>query len=658
MKTITAVAAALALATAADAAPPPAEAFGRAPGVQQASISPNGQKIAILGGAPNARQIAIATIDQTALPALALGDAQTLSVRWVSNDYVLARIGFLDTPRLQPHLRYRLERNVTVDGNAKAISRLLDNDAASEYVTSQPVIGVVRTPPVRAIVQGLVLSQPSGDANTKIARKGMDAERPFVSGLFSVDPKTGNGRLTERGDYDTIGWSVDATGAARVRLSIDELSHVFTLDIRRQGSPRWINVLESADEDALSGYLGYAPDEDAIYLREWRDDGQQIVRLKLADGAKTEVWKGSATGTADLIWDDDRDVVVGVTPGGDDAKVEWTDPVIGGVQTSLSRALKASSLKLQNWSDDRNRFVLRATKGYGPATWYLYDRARKELSPLGDEYPELAGVTLGEVRFMTYKAADGLEIPAYLTLPPGLKPGAKPPLIVLPHGGPAANDDKAFDWLVQFLATRGYAVLQPQYRGSTGFGAALENAGAGEWGRKMHSDLSDGVARLAADGIIDPARVCIVGASFGGYLALSGVTFDKGPYRCAASIAGVSNLGLLAGDASRHYGADAASVRYLKRMWAGMTAQALALASPVTQAASATAPILLIHADNDTTVSPQHSTDMRAALVNAGKPVEFLMLKNDDHYLLKSDTRTQMLEALEAFLAKNLTVAP
>lgn len=658
MKLILGLAAALTVASTAQAAPPPAEAFGRALQVQQAAISPNGQKVAILGGAPNSRQIAIATIDQSDLPVLTLGDIETLSLRWVNDDYVLARIAFLDKPKLQPRLRYRMERNVAITAQAKAVSRLLDNDEASQYITEQPVLGVTRGAAPRAFVLGLAFAGIDGNADTKLARKGADADRPFVTALMSVDPKTGNGKLVERGDYDTVYWSLDAAGFPRVRMSIGDLSHIFRIDIRRPGARPWVNVVENADEGAMDAYLGYAPAEDALYLREWRDGGQQIVRVKLADSTRTEVWRGDATGTAQLLWDADRAVVTGVSSGGDDAKVEWIDKDIGAVQSSLVRALKASSVSLRNWSDDRNRFVLRAIRNDGPASWYLYDRQRKELSPLGDEYPELAGAALGQTRFMTYKAADGLDIPAYVTMPPGAKPGAKLPLVVLPHGGPAANDEQGFDWLVQFIATRGYVVLQPQYRGSTGFGAALENAGAGEWGGKMHSDLRDGVARLAADGVIDPAQVCIVGASFGGYLALSGVTLDKGIYRCAASIAGVSNLGLLAGDASRHYGADAASVRYLKRMWTGMTPAALAQASPISQAGQASAPILLIHGDNDTTVPPQHSTDMQAALAKAGKSVELVMLTNEDHYLMKSDTRTQALKSLEAFLARNLPVTP
>ena len=153
---------------------------------------------------------------------------------------------------------------------------------------------------------------------------------------------------------------------------------------------------------------------------------------------------------------------------------------------------------------------------------------------------------MGTTRWITYKARDGLEIPAYVTLPPRAPPkDARLPLVAPPHGGPRVRDAYDFDYVAQFLATRGYAVLQPQFRGSAGFGEDFVKAGKGEWGGKMQTDLLDGVAVLAAAGEVDPKRVCIVGASFGGYAALAGATLLPDAYRCAASIAGIGDLGQL-----------------------------------------------------------------------------------------------------------------
>src|SRR5262249_22277991 len=148
-----------------------------------------------------------------------------------------------------------------------------------------------------------------------------------------------------------------------------------------------------------------------------------------------------------------------------------------------------------------------------------------------------------ETKRITYEAADGMKIPAYLTLPAG-RPASKLPLVVLPHGGPASRDTADFDWWAQAIAAQGYAVLKPNYRGST-IRQEVLSCGYGQWGRKMQTDLSDGVRYLAKQGVIDPARVCIVGASYGGYAALAGVTIDPGVYRCAVSVAGLSDLKLM-----------------------------------------------------------------------------------------------------------------
>jgi dipeptidyl aminopeptidase/acylaminoacyl peptidase len=357
-----------------------------------------------------------------------------------------------------------------------------------------------------------------------------------------------------------------------------------------------------------------------------------------------------------LVWDTYRNTAVGVGAGAERPVYEWLDPEIGAAAAVLIHAFQGRDVELEDWSEDRTRFLARVAGPGAPGVWYLYDKARKEVSPIGEEYPDLAGAAFGTTRWITYKARDGLEIPAYLTLPPGAKDGSRLPLIVFPHGGPKARDQFDFDFIAQFLATRGYAVLQPQFRGSWGFGQAFEDAGKGEWGGKMQTDLIDGVGALAANGQIDPKRVCIVGASFGGYSALAGAALYPDAYRCAASIAGIADLGLLLVEEARSYGREGASTDELRDDLGAASSEKLMAQSPARHAGEVRAPVLLIHGDKDTVVPIEQSRRMAEVLKAAGKPYELIELPDENHYLTKAANRTRTLEALEAFLAKNLPV--
>ena len=219
--------------------------------------------------------------------------------------------------------------------------------------------------------------------------------------------------------------------------------------------------------------------------------------------------------------------------------------------------------------------------------------------------------------------------------------------------GPIASQDRlGFDWLAQAFASRGYAVLQPNYRGTLGYGEAFRRAADGEVGRKMQSDLSDGVLALAREGVVDPQRVCIVGIGYGGYAALAGVTLQQGQYRCAASVNGVSHYGkvLLRETTLRTDLRRADFLRLLLGVDKGQNPEQIA---PQALAARADAPVLLIHGEDDTVVPIDQSRDMERALKRAGRPVELVTLAGEDHWLTGGATRQQMLAKTVAFVEKH-----
>jgi dipeptidyl aminopeptidase/acylaminoacyl peptidase len=248
-----------------------------------------------------------------------------------------------------------------------------------------------------------------------------------------------------------------------------------------------------------------------------------------------------------------------------------------------------------------------------------------------------------------------VQIQGVLTLPPGREAKALP-VVVMPHGGPEAHDSLGvFDWWAQAFASRGYAVFQPNFRGSDGYGLDFRDAGFGQWGRKMQSDISDGLAELVREGVVDPKRACIVGASYGGYAALAGVTVQTGLYRCAVSYGGLSDLNYLLNEHSDGGDDRNAGMRYLHK-FLGVTdndAAALRALSPARLANKADAPILLMHASEDTVVPVNQSREMATRLRQAGKSVEFVEVKGEDHWLSRDASRKAVLAATVAFVQTN-----
>ncbi|PZQ60902.1 MAG: hypothetical protein DI570_13530 [Phenylobacterium zucineum] len=318
----------------------------------------------------------------------------------------------------------------------------------------------------------------------------------------------------------------------------------------------------------------------------------------------------------------------------------------------MKAGFKGDRLSLESWSQDRRKIVVLADSPVEGPAYALVDMATRKADWLGGRYQKLVAEDIAPVRPVRFKAKDGLDLTGYLTTPYG-SAGKNLPLIVFPHGGPAARDEPGFDWWAQAMASRGYAVLQVNYRGSDGFGWPFLEAGFGEWGRKMQTDLSDGVRHLAAQGVIDPKRVCIVGASYGGYAALAGAAIDTGVYRCAVAVSGLSDLKRFVTWSRTQDGVSA--VRWWTRFMGAEAARdpALTEISPAAQVARVDIPVLLIHGRDDTVVPLEQSQIMADALAKAGKPHELIVQAGEDHWLSRGETRLQTLTATMAFVEKH-----
>lgn len=641
-------------------AAPPVSAFARLPAIEQAVISPDGARIALLGGPPGERTIFLAPVDGQEAVTVKLGQAWVRDITWVSSDYLVVNFSMLDKGTNYSNGQqwsYQLNRNVVIDREGKLVSYLLADANWSGYAISQPILGVLEGTTPTVLIQGLDLSTDvmGYKPNSMIEPKGDD----LIAAIWAVDVATGKGRIADRGNRTTQSWELDLAGQPRVRWDYDGELDEMRFSIRPKGKSAW-GHLDIGEGDQALGFLGYSDPDDSIYLSDQGPDGVRLFRRRLADGVTTPVELQGPVQDLSLIWDPYTLAPVAIATQADRPAYQWLERGLGAVQAKLSKAFAGKDVRLHSWSKDRTRIVVRVAAPSSPAAWYLFDTRTNQASSLGESYPELAGAALGITTWVTYKARDGKEISAYLTLPPGLASGAKPPLVVFPHGGPAARDDFDFDWWVQAMATRGYAVLQPQFRGSSGFGEAFEQAGYEEWGGKMQDDLIDGVLALADQGVADAKRVCIVGASYGGYAALYGASVYPSAYRCGVSVNGVSDLALLIGSKSRAFGKDTALVNALETMMGDPRekAEAYRLASPVFRVTRQAAPILLVHGEDDTTVPIQQSRTMQRALKANGFAGDLVVLKADDHHLSSTASRQLMLDSLFAFLDRHLPVGP
>jgi dipeptidyl aminopeptidase/acylaminoacyl peptidase len=332
-------------------------------------------------------------------------------------------------------------------------------------------------------------------------------------------------------------------------------------------------------------------------------------------------------------------------------RMAWLDEEMQAIQGRLDKALPGRVNRIVSRDSTDNRMLVLSATGSDPGTYYLFDRARRTLDVLASSNEALEGKSLAPVEAVDYRARDGLTIPAYLTKPVG-RGGKGLPLIVMPHGGPFVRDKWAYDAWVQFLANRGYAVLQPNFRGSTGYGRDYVDAASGEFGRKMQDDLDDGVRWLVERGVADPKRVCIMGASYGGYAAMWAAARNPDVYRCAISFAGVSDIrSMLRFDPSNWI------ARRYYRDWRdrirGDEKFDLETVSPLAQAGKIRIPVLIAHGKEDKRVPPSQSAKLHEALQRLGRAHEYVLYPEEGHGFDKAENAADFLRRVEGFLAQH-----
>ena len=632
---------------------PLAAAFGTLPQVTDVELSPNGHLLAWCDQSGVPAKVVIFDLAAKAYRrTLDIDPAMKLrSLLWSGNDTLLVNVSDTDTPPWVHAESYEMFRTLAVSVDTGESRMLLMGQGASASVTGALLLSwhAAKSDTVVMETLGFALGAHRQETGSRLVDARADSG--WVAELFDVDTRTGKGTMIDQGDAFTVQWVTDAHGAPVARAEWRPSEHRYLIEAKE--GLGWRTILERHDGTRMS-------------LDGVSSDGKSVIATGPADQGWIKLW-GIAldgSGSKDLLPHADADVEgvirdrfsgvpVAAQLGGPESKTVWLDDAARIRHDSVAHAFSGREVAVYSRSEDGSRVIAEVEGPSQPPVYYLVDFGSHRADIVGEAYPGLDNVTLGAVRSITFQAQDGTAIPAYLTLPPGKEPKALP-MVVLPHGGPEARDEPEFDWLAQFLATRGYAVLQPQFRGSTGFGAAFERAGERQWGGLMQNDVTDGVKAMVQQGIADPRRICIVGGSYGGYAALAGAAFTRNLYACAVSVNGVSDLPGMLMYEQRHYGPESDAVAYWNHEIGTPSEQTVIDHSPVNAADHVNAPILLLHATDDTVVPVQQSEEMASALERLGKPVTFVKLPGEDHWLSRAKTRVEVLEDTESFLRKYL----
>ncbi len=615
-------------------AAPAIEAYGQLPALDLVRLSPSGNRIAFVAVDGETRKLFIRKVGGDAMMVETVGTAKIRDIEWAGEDYAIVlgtvtlKVGDGLVDKWSRSSREEIPLILIVDIAQGKVTPMFDHDRLEMYMGEAIPLGA-----------RLIDGRWYEFIYTYNTRMGYC--------IYRVDLQTG--AYTRLGDYEGTSYDylIGPNGEVVARGRYDEDTHTWNLFVGGKGRQA---VVQQKSELNLISLEGQGRSPGTAIVEETGEIKDTVSEYSIAEkSVPTALFEG--LDVDQLLRDPQSHLLVGAELSRGQGVV-ILDANVQRRFDAVRRAFPGLQVKLISFASGFGKLVIFTDGGDDPGTYWLVDMTTGHAQDLMAAYPSIDAKDVGPTRMFSYNASDGMALEGVLTLPPGSQ-GKDMPLVVIPHGGPIdVYDWLGFDYWAQAFASRGYAVFQPNYRGSGGYGAPLRQAGFGQWGKKMLTDMSDGVQALAAAHIVDPKRVCIVGASYGGYAAQASVTILNGFYRCAASVSGISDVG-----ATMSYeGGDSATSggRYSQKKFGASFPGASSNAdiSPLRHADTADAPILLVHGKDDTRVPFVHSVSMNAALQKAGKTVSFVPLEGEDHFWSHEATRVKILQETVGFVEK------
>jgi len=614
---------------------PAISAFGRLPLSVEPQLSPDGTQFATIqdvNGRPAMLVYTVGAPPGTKPKGVGPTTDFVRRIKWLRNDRLLIT--------LEHDQQYIGEaENFFVSVFSDANGENFKFPFANSPTNSNTVVDLDLDDPSRVLMPALMPMWPHGMAYS----------------LFRVDVYSGAAQRIADGTDRTSQWISDGKGTVAGRVERTRDPFTDHLESFQDGSWKELGAYDASGGRGAnvvgldlggSAFVRFASDRSGM---------NGLAATDRSTGRDSPLYFNSTYDVDDALEDPWTGRVIGASFIDDREQYTYFDPAMEALQRGLEAAFPGRSAHAVSWDLAKDKVIVAVAGARQPLSYYYLDRTTHQATRIASTYPELREADLGEMRPYPYKARDGLDIPAYLTLPPG-KDAKNLPTVILPHGGPEARDEIGFDWMAAFFANRGYAVLQPNFRGSTGYGVKFLEAGFGQWGLQMQDDVTDGVRKLIADGIADPKRICIVGGSYGGYAALEGAASTPDLYACAASWAGVFDLRKFLRTGARDYGKYSWMIstwtRYIGDRYDD--SEKLDAASPALHADKIRCPVLLMHGAGDTTVRVDQSEEMNDALKDAHKNVSFVKIDADTHYMELADTRIRFLTETEKFLKANI----
>lgn len=620
-------------------AKPTLEDYGALPTVQMMSVSPDGTMVAFRRHSAERDIVVVYSLDE--------GKAIT----------------GIEVSEIRPNQLYFLDhsRLIMVASEQRWMSRYGSNNRISSAFALDITTGQVMqllTPGDNIVNDQLGLGDILGiSADGKHVYmpafiEGRSHRRPDLA-LMEVDLQSVSlpGTVT-RGTPNTVDYFLDDNGHVLAEEIFNNHTDSHRIIAYHDGEE--VEIYQQETEIPQIGVAALTADRKSLIFEtdSYAEDRVSYYTMALADGAVSGPIFEREDADVEAILKDINRIAYGVVYSGLTPTYEFFDEKLTERLKKIQAQFPRNSIWLTDASPDLHHLVVRVEGSNTSGDYYLFSDVGTNHF-LASARPNIPPDSVNPVITYEYKARDGAVIPSLLTVP--LAHAENPhnlPAVMLPHGGPESHDWLGFDWLAQALASQGYAVIQPQFRGSSGFGLQHLLAGRGEWGKKSQNDITDALNYLVAEELVDPERVCIAGASYGGFAALAGGAFTPELYKCVVSIAGVSDVRMMLRKERSKYGRDHWALAYWNEVVAkgDGSEETLDSISPANFAHQFTAPVLLVHGEDDKVVDFEQSEYMQEELEDAGKQVELVELEGEDHHLSNPETRLECLERMVAFI--------